>query len=81
MQLRMNEVNIFECLKYLTDNPSKLDHTLVITTLEGNEDMIVPLSLKGVVSYFRTRKPSIQDYDLAEDEVRSYDLTYDSPER
>ena len=47
MQLRMNEVNVFECPKYLTDNPSELDHVQVNTPLEGNEDMLVPLSLKG----------------------------------
>ena len=80
MQLRMNEVNVFECPKYLTDNPSELDHVQVNTPLEGNEDMLVSLSLKGVISYFHTRKTSIHEYELAEDEGRSYDLTYDSPE-
>ena len=40
----------------------------------------VPLSLRGVTSYFDTRKPTIQEYESAEKGGRSYDLTYDSPE-
>ena len=69
--------SIFLNPKYLTENPSELDHALVITPLEGNDDMTVHISLNGVISYFTTRKPLIQEYELAEDKRRLYDLTYD----
>ena len=80
IQPRMNEINVFECPTYLTENSCELDHTLVIAPLEGNNDMIVPLSFNGFISDFSTRKPTIQKYELTEDEGRSYNLTYDSPE-
>ena len=77
----MNEVKVFERPKYLTDNPSKLDHTIIITPMDDVENnFIVPLSLSGVTSYFPTRKPTTKDYELAEREGRSYNLNYDSPE-
>ena len=48
MQLRMDEVKLFECPKYLTDNPSELDHTIFITPVdEVDNDFIIPLSLSG----------------------------------
>ena len=77
----MNEVKVFECPKYLTDNRSELDNTIVITPVDEMDNyFIIPLLLSGVTSYFPSRKPTIQEYELAEREGRSYDLTYDSPE-
>ena len=48
--------------------------------MKENEDMIEHISLKGAIFYFPIRKPIIQEYKLVDDEGRSYDLTYDSPE-
>ena len=81
MQLRMNDVKVFDCPKFLTDSPDALTHSIIIPPAEGDDyNIAVPLSLKGVTSYFNTRKPTLQEYEMAEKECRSYDLTYDSPD-
>ena len=81
IQVRMNNINVFECIKFLIDNPTFTNHTLVIPPSDNDgEETIVPLSLHGVTSYVDTRNQTIQEYELAEKEGRSYDLTYDSPE-
>ena len=60
MQLRMNEVKVFECPKFLTENPRELDHAIFITPVdELDNDFIISLSSSGVTSYFLTRKPTI----------------------
>ena len=81
MQLRMNDVKVFDCPKFLTESPTVLSHSLVIPSNEGDDYNVgVPLSLNGVTSYFDTRKPTLHEFELAEKEGRSYDLTYDSPD-
>ena len=81
VQLRMNEGKLFECPKYLADNPSEFDHTIFVTPVANvDNNFIIILSLYGFTSYFPTIKPTIQEYDLAEREGISYDLIYDSLE-
>ena len=36
----------------MTKDQSEINHALVITTYEGNDDMLVPLSLKRVIIMF-----------------------------
>ena len=61
MQLRMNDVKVFDYPKFLTDSPDALTHSIIISPNEGdNYNMAVPLSLKGVTSYFNKRKPTLQ---------------------
>lgn len=63
MQVRMNYINVFECPKFLIDNPTFTNHTLVIPPSDNDgEETVVPLLLHGVTSYFDTRKPTIQEY-------------------
>ena len=51
MQLRMNDVTVFDCPKFLTDSPDALTHSIIIPPTEGdNYNIAVPLSLKGVTS-------------------------------
>ena len=42
-------------------NPSELDHCLIL----DNERINIPLRLHGTMSYFQTRKPSIDEYEEA----------------
>jgi len=79
MQIRMNDIKVFDCPKFLIENPKDIDHTLTLPSGNG-EDYSIPLSLNGVTSYFPTRKPTQAEYDKAEDEGSTVDLTYDSPE-
>ena len=80
MQLRTNDVKVFDCPKFLTDSPNHLTHSILLPSRNGDDEVAVTLSLNGVTSYFHTRKPTIQEYESAENNGRSYDLTYDSPE-
>ena len=81
MQLRMNDVKVFDCPKFLTDNPDAQTHSILVPPAEGDDfPLAVPLSLHGVTSYFSTRRPTLYEYESAEKEGRSYDLTYDSPD-
>ena len=79
MQNRMNDIKVFHCSKFLIENPKKYDHTLTLPSGNG-KDYKISLSLHGVTSYFPTRKPTQAEYDKAEIEGSTVDLTYDSPE-
>ena len=80
MQMRLNDVRIKECPKFLTENPTIASHSVVIPSTEEGTDILIPLSLKGVTSYFPTRKPTLSEIELADSEDRSYELTYDNPD-
>jgi hypothetical protein len=73
MQIRMNDIKVSETPKFLADNPT--DKTHVITFHDGEASFIIPLSLDGVISFFPTRKPTMEEYN---DDI-CFDLTYDSP--
>ena len=56
----MNDVKVFDCPEFLTDNHNIVTHGISIPPYEDNEhNATVPLELKGVTSYFNTRKPTI----------------------
>ena len=76
MQMRLNDVIVNDCPKFLTENPSATDHAIVVTGDTSDDKLVIPLSLKGVTSVFPTRKPSIQEFEACP----HYDLTFDSPE-
>ena len=50
MQLRLNEVLVDDCPKFLHPNPTDSTHTITVTN--GPDTLIIPLSLRGVTSYF-----------------------------
>ena len=79
MQIRMNDIKVFDCPKFLIDKPDYHEHTLSIPSAHG-EDYIIPLSLHGVTSYFPTRKPTQDEYRQAEHSGSVIELTYDSPD-
>ena len=63
MQLRMNDVKVFDCPKFLTENPDAQTHSIPIPSTEGDELAIaVPLSLHGVTSYFSNILPRGASY-------------------
>ena len=81
MQLRLNDVNVFERPKFLTEIPNCTDHSIVVSSTEDiNEKVVIPLALQGVTSFFYTRKPTLRELEVAEREGRVFDLTYDYPE-
>eukprot|EP00978_Attheya_sp_CCMP212_P035962 scaffold159681_cov67-Attheya_sp.AAC.1 len=62
MQLRMNDVWIDECPKFLHPNPTDTTHAIKFSGVDGEEDYVVPLALHGVTSYFPTRKPTESEW-------------------
>lgn len=75
MQLQLNDVKVNDVPKFLTDQLTAYDHAIVAT--DDNEDeLLIPLSLEGVVSIFWTHKPMIQEYESCP----HFELTSDTPE-
>ena len=70
MQLRLNDVAINERPKFLTIKPTDKDHSIICG------DLLIPLDLKGVTSYFPARKPTRVEYESCQ----RIELTYPDPE-
>jgi hypothetical protein len=58
MQMRLNDVVVNETPKFQCANPTNLSHTITVKVENMNDEMIIPLDLRGVVSCFTTRKPT-----------------------
>ena len=74
MQLWMNDVQVSDQPKFLTDNPDNKTHALVLRD-QDDEDFVIPLDLCGVTSYFPTRTPTSDEYASC----RRFDLTSPDP--
>jgi hypothetical protein len=74
MQMRMNDVKVNECPKFMETRPNDKSHTL--RTTQDGEDLCIPFGLRGVTSYFPTLKPT--PLELAT--CRRFDLTAKDPE-
>ena len=62
MQVRMNDVKLDDKPKFLTEDPTDESHAI---SCEDNTATLVniSLSLKGVTSYFPTRKPTKHEFE------------------
>ena len=81
-QLRMNDIRVNDEPKSLALNPTEYHHAIVLQTPEGNEqvqELIIPLALSGVFSYFEARKPTLEEWTNSHEDWCVH-LTYDSPE-
>lgn len=77
MQLRLNDVKVDLCPKFLAEQPSLHTHAIVVTNPSDPNDILrIPLTLHGVTSTFPTRKPTLAEVETCP----QYDLTFDSPE-
>jgi hypothetical protein len=74
MQMRVNDVELQECPKFMEERPNDLLHSLRVT--QNGDELCVPFGLRGVTSYFPTRKPTT--IELAN--CRTFDLTSEEPE-
>jgi hypothetical protein len=75
MQMRLNDVVVNETPKFQFANPTNLSHTITVKGENMNDELIIPLELRGVVSCFTTRKPTQEEFDTCD----RYELTYESP--
>jgi hypothetical protein len=74
--LRLNDVILNDKLKFLTDTPTKRDHAIIVTDPETNDELLIPLSIKGMSSTFPTSKLTQDEYLMCP----RFTFTYDSPE-
>ena len=77
MQLRVNDVEVNERPKFLTHSPTDSSHAIIIPSEGCDVRLTIPLSLKGVTSYFPTRKPTREEYEKAS---TRFELTSEAPE-
>ena len=77
MQLRVNDVEVNERPKFLTRYPTDSSHVIIIPSEGCDVRLTIPLSLKGVTSYFPTRKPTREEYKRAS---TRFELTSEVPE-
>ncbi len=84
LQVRLNDVTVNKCPRFLTDNITDLTHSIVIP-VEGSETpYVIPLALSGMASSFPTGKPTVAEYEslphlsLTSDEpmYNPYDTTF-----
>jgi hypothetical protein len=69
----MNDVVVDACPKSLSENPTDATHTLKST---NHEDHTIAMGLRRTISYFPTRKPTVQELH----ECRRIELTAEHPE-
>ena len=71
-------VNINELPKYLAENPDKKTHAIIFSDLlNPNQPLTIPLLLKGVRSYFPSRKPRASEYE--DESIPHIDMTTEAP--
>jgi hypothetical protein len=60
MQLRLNDVIVNDVPKFLTDKPNKLTHIISVlgSSTDPNDRLVIPLTIHRVTSSFPTRKPT-----------------------
>jgi hypothetical protein len=75
MQTRLNDVMVNETPKFQCANPTNLYHTIKFKEENMNNELVIPLYLRGVISCFTTRKPTQEESDSCD----WYELTYESP--
>jgi hypothetical protein len=71
-QCRLNEVTINERARVLTRQPTDDDHCILF----DHAQVKIPLRLNGIVSYFPSRRPTLEEYHAC----RRLELTPDEPE-
>ena len=62
MQAQMNDIKVDETPKFLTENPTDIMHAISGKDADGIQ-VTIPLSLKGVTSYFPIRKPTKEEFN------------------
>jgi hypothetical protein len=78
----MNDIRVNDEPKHLVLNPTVYHHAIAAKTPDGNEqveELIIPMALSGVFSYFEARKPTLEQWTEAHSDW-CIPLTYDAPE-
>jgi hypothetical protein len=75
IQMRLNDVVVNETPKFQCDNPTNLSHTITVEVENINDDLVIPLDVRGMVSCFTTINPTQEEFDTC----NRYELNYESP--
>jgi hypothetical protein len=75
MQMRLNDVVVNETPTFQCSNPTNIYHTITVKGENINDELIIPLDLRGMVSCLTTRKPTQEEFDTCD----RYEFTYESP--
>jgi hypothetical protein len=73
MQMRLNDVMVNKTPKFQCANPTNISHTITVKGDNMNDELIILLDLRGVVSCLKTRKPTQEEFDTCD----RYELTYE----
>ena len=79
MQLRDYDIRVNDEPKHMVLRPTDDHHAIITPAVDGKESLRIPLMLKGVTSYFTSRKPTRQQYEQC-DEMNRIELTNESIE-
>jgi hypothetical protein len=63
MQMRLNDVVVNETPRFHCAHPTNLSHTINVKGENMNDELVIPLDFRGVVSCFTTRKPTQEEFD------------------
>ena len=66
MQCRVNDVEVDECPKHLSKNPTVKTHEIVASADDGSGEVILPLALKHVTLYLTVYKPTEEEWESHE---------------
>jgi hypothetical protein len=76
LQLRLDDIIVNDKPKFLTDKPTERDHAIIVTNPKTHDELLIPLTIKGVSLTFLTCKPTQDEYLMCP----WFTLTYYSPE-
>jgi hypothetical protein len=75
-QMHLNNIHVNDEPKCLVEHPTPNTHAITIPSQhEGHTPLLIPLGIDGVVSYFPSCKPMMQEYQ----ECPHYNLTAEEP--
>ena len=81
-QLRANDIRVNDEPKHMVPNPTEYHNAIAIKTPDSNDkasELIIPLAMSGVFSYFEARKPTLEEWESTHENL-CIPLTYDTPE-
>ena len=78
MQLRLAGVQVNDRPKCMTHQPTEEDHAITVKDEDDDRTIIIPLGLRGVTSYFNSRRPTKAQWE--DDTITKVAITAEAPE-
>ena len=80
LQMRDNDVRVNDEPKFMALTPTDNHHAIVINGSDQDQQQVnIPLSIRGVISYFPLRKPTREEYEGSDPDLR-IKMTAEEPE-